>query len=272
MTSSIKHDTIVMMDRQPGEPTNPMPSVVNAPSDPAIKAKALEAEHGSGKRHVVVITDMSGSMSTLAREVRTAFNTHVKDMKDEVAKAAEAGQILDFRYTVTVFDTEFIPLCVDAPLDQVPEFTEDNYMPRGFTALLDAVGKTVAEFERRVTLGPTDRVLVIIQTDGQENSSKEYGWDAVKKMLSERASRPNWQILYLGEGADAWISDGSLGAGVSVLRSASSASSTKSRYASMTKGTLAYAAAVDPADVAVVDFFEQVDPGAGASSADQSNG
>lgn len=219
------------------------------------------------KQHVIVITDKSGSMSRLAEEVRTSFNQHLADMRS----AAVANPQIEYRYTVTVFDTNFRLICVDAPLADVPDFTRENYTADGFTALLDAVGKTVLEFEGRTALGPGDRVLLIVQTDGAENSSKEYSWDQIKALLAERAARPNWKILYLGEGADSWLADGALGAGVSILRSHSGLGHTKTRYAGMTQATLAYAAPDDNAVAMAANLNEHFEPDASVQTSNATN-
>lgn len=235
-------------------------NIQNEPVNTGLKDSVWQAmqQTKTRKQHVIVITDKSGSMGGLAEEVRKSFNQHLADMRS----AAVANPQVEYRYTVTVFDTNFRLICVDAPLADVPNFTRENYTTDGFTALLDAVGKTVMEFENRTTLGPDDRVLLVIQTDGAENSSKEYSWDQIKALLTERAARTNWKILYLGEGADSWLADGALGAGVSILRSHSGVGHTQTRYASMTRATLAYSAPDDGAVAMAANLSEHFEPDA----------
>jgi hypothetical protein len=173
-------------------------------------------------------------MHNLANDVRGGFNSHVADMRKE--KKLNGGR---YRYTVTVFDTRFIPLCVNAKLKDVPEMTQDNYEPAGMTALLDAVGKTIVEFEAATTLGPDDKVLLVIQTDGAENSSREFGLDRVKAMLEEREATGKWSINYIGHGLHSW-GDHGLGTSVSTVHTGNSAADTRSAYKGMTLGASRY--------------------------------
>ncbi|MCW6003923.1 hypothetical protein K1W54_04905 [Micromonospora sp. CPCC 205371] len=183
--------------------------------------------------HVLIVTDMSGSMQPLAEDVRGGFNTYL----DELAK--DGGK---YRLTVTLFDDRFESLCVAAKLKDVPRLTEENYRPRAMTALLDAVGKTVAEFDSRVpTLADGDRVLVVVQTDGAENASREFARDRIAALIKEREATGKWSFIYLGAGVDAWAQAGALGfAATNTVRSAHSGSATRSAYSGLTQASVAY--------------------------------
>lgn len=189
--------------------------------------------------YVLVVTDMSGSMTILAEEVRSGFNAYL----DELHRAGG-----DYRVSVTLFDTEFIPLCVAVPLIEVPRFTEDNYKPRGMTALLDAVGKTVAEFDAKVTLAAADRVLLVIQTDGHENSSSEFTWTTVRDSLEARAATGQWSIVYLGQGINAWGQGERFGASTQIVRTAAFGAATTSIYRGLATATVDYAQGAPAAD------------------------
>lgn len=92
--------------------------------------------------------------------------------------------------------------CVD--VNDVKPLDESSYSPRGGTALLDAVGKTVNMVRER--LAKTDeekrpgKVIFLIITDGQENSSKEFKADTVKEMVKHQIENYNWTFVYLGGG------------------------------------------------------------------------
>jgi hypothetical protein len=183
--------------------------------------------------HVLFVTDMSGSMQSLAEDVRGGFNTYLDDL------AKDGGK---YRLTVTLFDDRFESLCVAAKLKDVPRLTAENYRPRAMTALLDAVGKTVAEFDARVpALADGDRVLVVVQTDGHENASTEFTRDRIAALIKEREATGRWSFMYLGAGADAWAQAGGLGfAASSTVKSAHSGSATRSAYSGMTAASIAY--------------------------------
>lgn len=184
--------------------------------------------------HVLLVTDMSGSMSGLAEDVRGGFNSYLDGL------AQGDGE---FRITAAAFDTEYMSLCVDTTLADAPRLTTSNYMPRGGTALLDAVGRTIGGFELRVpTLGDDDKVILVIQTDGHENSSREYTYDDVKKLLNDRTGEAGkWAVIYIGAGADTWDQAQRMGVRAdSYVNTSGSRASTQSTYDGMTRATHLY--------------------------------
>lgn len=188
--------------------------------------------------HVLLIVDMSGSMSGLAADVRGGFNTYIADL------AKDDGR---YRITATVFDTRFEPLCVAAKLKDVPELTEANYRPRGMTALLDAVGKTVTDFEAATTLADGERVLCVVQTDGAENSSREFSSARIAEMIRDREAGKRWTFIYLGAGRDAWGQGQALGFAHTVDTD-KSAGATRGSYSGITRASRSYAAGADAAE------------------------
>ena len=191
--------------------------------------------------YVLAVTDMSGSMIGLVEDVRGGFNTYLKDLK---LAAEEKG--LKFRLSLTLFDTEFTSLCTGAKLKDVPELTTENYYARGATALLDAVGKTVLEFEKKVKLRKKDKVILYIQTDGQGNSSLEFSWDNIREMLEKRKETGQWAIMYVGQGIQSWAQGKLFGPGTQVIAGAATKSGTQSSYTGRTMSTIAYAAGASP--------------------------
>jgi hypothetical protein len=196
-----------------------------------------------GTTHVLFVTDMSGSMSPLADDVRGGFNTYIADL------AAKPG---NFRLSVTVFDTEFIALCVDTPLAAVPKLDRRNYQPRGGTALFEAVGRTVTGFEERVPdLHPDDRVLVVIQTDGAENSSAVEWRDpgTVAALIKARELGGQWSFIYLGAGVDTWAQARSMGVSRdSYVNVAATSEGTAGTYSGLTHASVAFAAGASGAE------------------------
>lgn len=182
--------------------------------------------------HVLMITDMSGSMGRLADDVRGGFNDYVDELRDDDQ---------DYRLTVTLFDDRFESLCVAAPLANVPALTARNYYPRGFTALLDAIGKTVLEFEAATTLSDDDRVLVVVQTDGRDNVSKEFTRAAIAELISTREATGKWSFVYLGAGQEAWGQADHMGfRAETVVMTTNTADSTRTSYAGLSGTTRSF--------------------------------
>jgi hypothetical protein len=172
--------------------------------------------------HVLLITDMSGSMTNLADDVRGGYNGYLDQL------AADGGK---YRITSTLFDTEFIPLDVTAKLKDATRLTATNYRPRGGTALRDAIGLTVTKFETGTTLGSDDRVLVVVSTDGHENSSREYGAGQIKTLIADREATGTWTFVYLGAGPNAWGQGEQLG--MRSVNTAATGAGTQASYAAM---------------------------------------
>jgi hypothetical protein len=107
-------------------------------------------------------------------------------------------------------------------------------MPRGMTALLDAVGKTINTVESGAQ--PDEKILVLIITDGYENHSKEYNYEQIKKMISDKDALDNWTFVFLGATADAWNQGSSFGISASNVARFSYAT-TDSAWNLMASGT-----------------------------------
>jgi len=181
--------------------------------------------------HVLMVVDMSGSMQPLAEDVRGGFNAYVDGLRADTDQR--------YRLTAAVFDDVYELLYTGMKLANVPALDEANYRPRGMTALLDAVGKTIVEFERRVpNLADGDRVLLVVQTDGQENSSTEFRREQIADMIREREAGGRWSCLFLGAGPDAWAQAGGMGfAAGHTIRTTASTQGTQSSYSGLTVAT-----------------------------------
>jgi uncharacterized protein YegL len=157
--------------------------------------------------HVLFIIDSSGSMSTKADDVRGGFNEYV-------ARLCEDGTG-SYRLSAVTFDTNVATLFSDMPLYQVPQLDEQNYRPGGNTALYDAIGISLDELTSALRTKDKpfgeDRALVIIMTDGEENSSRRFSKAQITNAITSRESAGNWSFVYLGADQDAWAAAADLG-------------------------------------------------------------
>lgn len=147
------------------------------------------------KTAIVMILDRSGSMARIADATREGFDAFV---------AEQAGQPGECTLTLVQFDDRIEPVYADRPIGQVPPLT---LVPRGSTALLDAVGRTITETGERLAGLPEDArpgtVIVGIVTDGHENSSREWTHPAVKALIEQQEGVYGWTFMYLGANQDA---------------------------------------------------------------------
>ncbi len=120
-----------------------------------------------GVLHVAFVLDKSGSMGSIEEAVVSGYNDYLGELR------AQGGETL---YSLTTFDTTFDHVCVGEPLDRVPELDHRLYRPGGMTALYDAIAHTVLETDGRLQAAGRgdEKVLVVVMTDGLENSSTDY--------------------------------------------------------------------------------------------------
>ena len=152
---------------------------------------------------IVVILDRSGSMESIRTDTEGGFNAFVKEQQETPGDCALSLYQFDDKYDV-VYENR--------PIAEVPAL---ELAPRGTTALLDAVGKTIAtRGEYYGNLPEEDRpgrVVVVIMTDGQENASREYRRDRIKEMITTQQDTYKWQFVFLGANIDSFAVAGGMG-------------------------------------------------------------
>lgn len=159
---------------------------------------------------VALLVDRSGSMETLRTDTEGAINNFIKKQ----AEAVRDGSGGDSKRTIFIaqFDTEYEVVTPTSLAGTVHQYT---LHPRGGTALYDAIGKTVSDFGKELATLPEDErpgnVVVGIMTDGQENSSKEFNADMVKKLIERQQDEYNWHFLFMGANQDAVLTAKNMG-------------------------------------------------------------
>jgi uncharacterized protein YegL len=147
---------------------------------------------------IAVILDRSGSMEAMAKEAIGGFNSFLK------AQQKLPG---DARLTLVLFDHEYIVAHDGCPIQQVLPLDEHTYVPRGTTALLDAMGRTIntigERLDKTVESDRPGKVLVVILTDGLENASQEFKPAQIHSMVGRQREKYAWEFIYLGANQDA---------------------------------------------------------------------
>lgn len=151
-----------------------------------------------GLTEVVFILDRSGSMSGLEADTIGGFNSMIEKQKKEEGEAYISTILFDDKAEV-IYDR--------VPIGKVKPMTEKEYYVRGCTALLDAIGgavhhiATIHKYAREEDR--PEKTLFIITTDGMENSSCQYSYNEVKKMVEKEKEKYGWEFLFLGANIDA---------------------------------------------------------------------
>lgn len=159
-----------------------------------------------GLTELVFILDKSGSMAGLEKDTIGGFNSMLSKQK------AETGHC---RVTTVLFDNRYTLLHDRIDIHAISPITEKEYFVGGSTALLDAIGRSInkiADVQRSTAEEyRAEKVIFIIITDGQENSSREFSADAIRKLISEEKERYGWEFLFLGANIDAVETAGRFG-------------------------------------------------------------
>lgn len=139
---------------------------------------------------IVMVIDRSGSMFLIKADAIGGFNEFLATQKRDNPGA---------HMSLVEFNNKVSPYFTSKPVPEVYPMTDNSYRPFGGTALLDGIGQTIDSLKNRFA---GKRVLVVIMTDGAENSSESYTREAIKEMITER-SAAGWEFLFLGADQDA---------------------------------------------------------------------
>ena len=144
--------------------------------------------------HISFVVDRSGSMNNIAEDMSGGLQSLIDKQKLEPGRCT---------VSLSQFDTDYDNFYEMVEIDNVPEY---KLVPRGGTALNDAIGRSVNSLgDKLSSLKEDDRpgkVLFVIVTDGYENSSKEFSKAQVKEMIETQTDKYNWQFIFLGAGID----------------------------------------------------------------------
>jgi uncharacterized protein YegL len=194
---------------------------------------------------VAAIIDESGSMTGVAQETINGYNKFVADVQAEQAgkEAYVSTFLFDSGHTYTNGQAVARPtvrtIQDTVKLENAVPLNTSTYQPNGGTPLYDAIGMAISAIDKAVEAKGVNKVTLIIQTDGAENSSREYNHKAVTSMIKDRTDK-GWQIIFMG--ADL-ANANSIGTNLGVLRANSmsySKGNTVKAFAAMSNSTTAY--------------------------------
>ena len=147
---------------------------------------------------IVFILDRSGSMSGLERDTIGGFNSMI-----EQQKKAEGEALI----STVLFDNVSEVLHDRVNVKDIRPMTDRDYMVRGCTALLDAIGGAIHHIGNvHKYARPEDvpeHTMFVITTDGMENASRRYNSEKVKQMIERQKAKYGWEFLFLGANIDA---------------------------------------------------------------------
>ena len=147
---------------------------------------------------LVFVLDRSGSMEAMVEPAISGFNRLLREQQQVPGHA---------RFTLVLFDDQYELPFHSVPIAEVLELNTETFVPRGGTALLDAIGRTIDDLGKKLAAtAEKDRpnqVIVAILTDGEENASHHYSWENVARRIRHQTEKYQWQFLFLGANQDA---------------------------------------------------------------------
>lgn len=159
-----------------------------APLAPTAVAKAPRA----AAVHSYILLDRTGSMEPIWSEALSSVNAYADGLA-----TLDGGPRVDADITLAVFDAQdgfqFDVLRDNVDAGGWVKVTSDEVNPRGMTPLYDAIGRIVSLAEK----DRPEKAVIVIMTDGEENSSEEMT-KATTKAALDRVRKKGWEVVFLG--------------------------------------------------------------------------
>lgn len=151
----------------------------------------MPKKKSSSATDIAIVTDASGSMSTMQDEVITGVNKFIDEQKLVPGKAF---------VTLVVFNHSIAVTAEREPLEKFEGYLDkDNYDPCSTTALYDAIAVAIKEVEKH---NKNNKAIVAIITDGHENASQDMTHESITKLIDEKKEL-GWEFIFLASKIDA---------------------------------------------------------------------
>lgn len=184
---------------------------------------------------IIIVLDRSGSMNAVRKDTIGGVNKFIEEQQKVPGEAT---------FSLFQFDHEYDHVIKASPIASAKPLTEDTYMPRGNTCLYGAIGCAIQSTGERLK-GMSDdqrpeKVIFVIVTDGEENSSHKHEWSrmhtarTVKQDIDRQSSAYKWQFVYIGANQDAITNAAAIGIkGDNALNYAANAVGTEKLYGAL---------------------------------------
>jgi uncharacterized protein YegL len=143
--------------------------------------------------NLVFVIDKSGSMWSSESDVIGGFNKTIEEQK-----AIEDGKVTVSMFT---FDSTVHELYIGKDINDLPKF---DYHADGMTAMNDGIGTAIDNVGKwlynkdKSNEEMPGKTLVVVMTDGMENSSTEYTLKQVQDRIKEQTEKYSWEFIYMG--------------------------------------------------------------------------
>ncbi|HSF46262.1 MAG TPA: VWA domain-containing protein [Chitinophagaceae bacterium] len=149
-----------------------------------------------------LIVDKSGSMADVTHQTITGYNEQVQQIQSVQRDFPE--QLITIG--LSTFNGNVEHYYFGVPAGNATWLSNQNYVPDGSTSLYDAIGSSVQRLEQQQATDIMDfdtTVVVIILTDGYENSSRTFRLVDIKRMIARLEETGKWTFSFIGATLDA---------------------------------------------------------------------
>lgn len=136
---------------------------------------------------IYILLDRSGSMQTMWKEAINGINGYVEKVENK-----------NTDILVAVFDTSGYDVIRNTSITEFKPISTSEVEPRGGTPLLDSAGRIMWNM---IDSG-ADRAILVVVTDGYENSSTKFKVHEIKELSKELTIKKNYDIVFLGANFD----------------------------------------------------------------------
>lgn len=179
-----------------------------------------------------MLLDRSGSMASIKNDTIGGVNQFIGIQKKETGEMTFTLCQFDNVYE-TVYDTRLVA--------EIPSLTDQTYIPRGSTALLDSACQLIIDTGKKLAAmseeNRPERVMVVIITDGEENASGEQTKKSLADMVKHHEEVYKWQFVYIGANQDSFAEGAKIG--IHGVNYEASSGGTAAMYAAMAKNVSA---------------------------------
>lgn len=143
--------------------------------------------------YIALVLDRSSSMNAVREATIAGFNAFIEEQR-----AAPGEALVTFASFADTYELHQDGV----PLASLEHLHEGTYQPHGNTALYDGIGKTIESVGARLRMMPEEarpaRVLVMVQTDGEENASRSFSRWQITSMINHQRTKYNWNFVFIG--------------------------------------------------------------------------